>query len=72
MKRHKDAPWLVNDRATTEEARLAVLMDLRDEMKSVNDRLDYITGLLTAQLCNIRFNVEQIKQRGDKPKGKRR
>jgi hypothetical protein len=36
MARHKDIEWSVSDNPTNEQAALAVLMDLRDELKKLN------------------------------------
>jgi predicted SpoU family rRNA methylase len=34
--RHKDGNWNVGDKPTMEGAQLAVLMDIRDELKQLN------------------------------------
>jgi hypothetical protein len=39
MARHKNANWGVPDNATTDQAILMVLMDLRDEMQQMNKHL---------------------------------
>jgi hypothetical protein len=39
MARHKNANWRVPDSPTTEQAILTMLMDLRDEMKEMNNHL---------------------------------
>ena len=45
MARHKDANWTVPENTTFEGAALTVLMDLRDELKAVNQRLGAIEDL---------------------------
>lgn len=41
MARHKDANWNLGDKVTSwEEVAVSVLMDIRDELKHINRRLD--------------------------------
>lgn len=43
MARHKNANWLLNEPAKTwDECQLAVLMDLRDELRDMNHKLSVL------------------------------
>lgn len=39
MARHKDQVWVLPDQVSFESASLAVLMDIRDVLKAMNNRL---------------------------------
>jgi hypothetical protein len=39
--RRKDTEWDIQDPMTFDKAKLAVLMDIRDELKELNRRLDW-------------------------------
>lgn len=49
MARHKDSNWNIPQEPSYEGARLAVLMDIRDELKAANRTLD---SLATLGRCN--------------------
>lgn len=64
MARKKDANWSLNDKITTwEEVQVALLMDIRDELKNINRRLDCQSTLM---IPNRLQNIEAAVQRTDK------
>lgn len=69
MARHKDANWTVSDAPTSwDEAMVAVLMDIRDELKAMNTKLRVLQcpGFLAMprKLDRIGRNTERRKKRG--------
>jgi hypothetical protein len=59
MGRRKDANWEVPENSvTTEQAQLAVLMDIRDELKSLNRNL-----MNAHQISGIARDVARIDKR---------
>jgi hypothetical protein len=60
--RFKDVEWQLDDSASYERAQLAVLMDIRDELKRLNRLLDCRNFLaVPARLARIAKAVERIK-----------
>lgn len=67
--RHKDANWTIEGEALTyEQAQLAVLMDLRDELKKLNALLhcgNFVA--IPGVLREIRENTKPRKKRRKRP-----
>lgn len=40
MRRHKDVNWILNNNASWNDVNAALLMDIRDELKRINARLN--------------------------------
>jgi hypothetical protein len=69
MARHKDANWSVPDNPYCwEQAMVAVLMDIRDELKALNRTLNV---LRCPNFLAIPRTLEQIRANTSKPKAKR-
>lgn len=69
MPRRKDVAWDIQDPMTFDKAQLAVLMDIRDELKELNRRLDW-------RFSQMPSTIERIDRRLQKhmplPKGRKR
>ena len=65
MTRHKDSNWnLPNKVENYEQAHLAVLMDIRDELKENNKRLQRIEGQLSCYRIQDMFkDIARINKR---------
>jgi len=65
MSRHKDAVWRLSDPAGTwDEVKIAVLMDIRDELKSINRTLGCANFLaIPSELRAIRLNTNRVKRK---------
>jgi hypothetical protein len=72
--RHKDADWNLGEKPTWDGAQLAVLMDLRDEIKRLNSLL-YCPNFIAIPriLREIRRNTTKAKRKASpiKPKARR-
>lgn len=63
--RHKDVNWNCGELSTWDGAKLAVLMDIRDELKRLN-------GLLNCQnFISIPKKLEAIRKNTAKPRAKK-
>lgn len=65
MARHKDTEWNLNDKVNTwEEIGIAVLLDIRDELKGIRSRLDcYETLTIPRLLSTIAKNTQRKRKR---------
>jgi hypothetical protein len=63
--RHKDAQWNCGVEPTVDGAQLAVLMDIRDELKAINRVLGCSNFLM------IPSNLDQIRKNTAKPRKSR-
>lgn len=66
MARYKDSDWNLPDSLSWGQVEVAVLMDIRDELKRLNSLLR------CPNFIGIPFRLEQIVKNTKKPKRKRR
>jgi hypothetical protein len=79
MARHKDSDWTLPEQVSWQTANLAVLMDIRDELKTVAAELNSLNRLLNCRnFLHIPRKLERIanntrsKLNGKKENGTRR
>lgn len=64
MARHKDKNWGLNERVQWEDVKVALLMDIRDELKKLNQTFDcYNFQRIPLVLDGIRKNTTKPKRR---------
>lgn len=72
MARYKDRAWNLPDSLTWEQVHVAMLMDVRDELKALNDELKALNRLLRCpNFLDMPHTLVKIERNTKKPKRRR-